>query len=374
MSQAVFSKIALVNIGRHRLRSFFTVSGIAFSVTLFLTFSNLSADFHNQITQIANKYRVDIAVQASDAVTPVSSKIEPEVFQEVSKIPNIEEAILLSVGKIRLPWNPYTLILGMSSMEVVAKHASLLEGSFPQAGQDQVLIGYQTVRQGYRPGERIKLKDNVILEISGTFSSDTPLLNGAIAMSLETSRKLINRDGRISLMMLRIKQGAQPTEVLDQINSQFPELFASPAAALGDHDLNVTLAKRMVVAVFILGLLISFLLITNTLVMSIFERTREFGILFAVGWSRLAVAKLVFLESFALSITGLLLGLGLSWSVLAAVSYLDAENMGWWISPTLEPVTVLISTGLVIAITVLSALYPSVLVARMQTAEALRYE
>lgn len=171
MSQAVFIKIALINIRRHRLRSFFTVSGIAFSVTLFLTFANVSADFRNQVDRIANQYRVDIAVQASDAVTPMSSKIEPAIIQQVSRIPDIEEAILLSVGKIRLPWNPYTFILGISSIEAVSKQVSLLEGNFPQVGEDQVLIGFQTVRQGYRPGERIKLKDDVILEISGTSSA-----------------------------------------------------------------------------------------------------------------------------------------------------------------------------------------------------------
>lgn len=367
-------KIALINIGRHRLRSFFTISGIAFSVTLFLTFANVSADFRNQVDRIANQYRVDIAVQASDAVTPMNSRIEPDIVKKVSQIPEIEETILLSVGKMKLPWNPYTFILGISSIEAISKQVSLLEGKFPEVGQEQVLIGFQTVRQGYRPGEKIKLKDDVILEISGTFSSDIPLLNGAIAMSLETSRRLINRDGRLSLMLIRLKDGAERMAILDRVNSEFPELHATPAAALGEQGLVVRLADRMLVAVFSLGLIIGLLLITNTLVMSIFERTREFGILFAVGWSRLAVVRLVILESLALSLAGLLLGLALSWSILAGISYLDAENMGWWISPSLDPVMVLVSTGLILGITLLSALYPSILATRVSTAETLRYE
>jgi len=339
-----------------------------------MSFANLSADFRNQVDRIANQYRVDIAVQASDAVTPMSSKIKPELVQKVSESPAIEEAILLSVGKIRLPWNPYTFIIGLSSIEAVSKQVRLLDGDFPKVGKDQVLIGFQTVRQGYRPGQHIKLKDGVILEISGTFSSDIPLLNGAIAMSLETSRRLINRDGQISLMLLRLKHEVQQAEIISQLNSIFPELHATPAAALGEQGLVVKLADRMLVAVFSLGLIIGFLLITNTLVMSIFERTREFGILFAVGWSRLAVAKLVILESLALSLSGLLLGLGLSWSILVSLSYMDAENMGWWISPTLDPAMVLVSTVLILAITLLSALYPSILATRVPTAETLRYE
>jgi len=374
MGRIAFIKIALINIARHRLRSILTISGIAFSVTLFMSFANLSADFRNQVDRIANQYRVDIAVQASDAVTPMSSKIKPELVQKVSESPAIEEAILLSVGKIRLPWNPYTFIIGLSSIEAVSKQVRLLDGDFPKVGKDQVLIGFQTVRQGYRPGQHIKLKDGIILEISGTFSSDIPLLNGAIAMSLETSRRLINRDGQISLMLLRLKHEVQQAEIISQLNSIFPELHATPAAALGEQGLVVKLADRMLVAVFSLGLIIGFLLITNTLVMSIFERTREFGILFAVGWSRLAVAKLVILESLALSLSGLLLGLGLSWSILVSLSYMDAENMGWWISPTLDPAMVLVSTVLILAITLLSALYPSILATRVPTAETLRYE
>jgi putative ABC transport system permease protein len=105
--------------------------------------------------------------------------------------------------------------------------------------------------------------------------------------------------------------------------------------------------------------------------MSVFERTREIGLLRAVGWSRARICGLIVLEGLALSVAGGLLGVPLGLLEMAAAARI--VEMGW-ISPSLEPTVALEAVGLATLIGVIGSLYPGLRAANLEPTEALRYE
>ena len=111
--------------------------------------------------------------------------------------------------------------------------------------------------------------------------------------------------------------------------------------------------------------------IANTMLMSVFERTREIGLLRAVGWSRARICGLIVLEGLALSIAGGALGVPLGW--LEEIAAARVVEMGW-ISVSMEPLVALEAVGLAIAIGVVGSLYPGLRAANLEPTEALRYE
>jgi putative ABC transport system permease protein len=111
--------------------------------------------------------------------------------------------------------------------------------------------------------------------------------------------------------------------------------------------------------------------IANTMLMSVFERTREIGLLRAVGWSRTRICVLIVLEGLALSILGGALGVPLGWLEVVAAS--KVVEMGW-IQTAIDPEVALKAVLLATFIGVVGSLYPGLRAANLEPTEALRYE
>lgn len=123
--------------------------------------------------------------------------------------------------------------------------------------------------------------------------------------------------------------------------------------------------------------------ILNTFFMAIFERTREFGVLMAIGTKPIRLVKLMLLESFALTSVGLLAGiiLGVSVTVYFAHSGISmgegAELMAQYgissrLYPKLSAISVFIGPGLIALVTFFTALVPVMRIPRLKPVDALR--
>lgn len=128
----------------------------------------------------------------------------------------------------------------------------------------------------------------------------------------------------------------------------------------------------MVQQISFLAVLIGGVGMLNTMLMSVLERTREIGVLRALGWRRRQVMGMILREALALGVIGgifgILLGIGLAWSlslIPAVGGFMEAQYSAELL---LTAITVAVVTGVV------GGLYPSWRATRMQPIEALRYE
>ena len=125
--------------------------------------------------------------------------------------------------------------------------------------------------------------------------------------------------------------------------------------------------------------------VMNTLMMSVMERTRELGIMMALGTRPRAIVTLVLYESLVLALAGILGGLALG---VPVVQYLGARGLDLSlyaggvqsipgltgiIHPVLMPASLVRPAFLLVGLSVLAALYPAWRAARLQPAEAIRH-
>lgn len=141
------------------------------------------------------------------------------------------------------------------------------------------------------------------------------------------------------------------------------------------------LSNAYMVVLYLIVLAITATVIVNTLVMSVFERTREIGILSAIGMKSGSIMAMFFAESSLLAVGGILMGL-----VLGGVMVAYATRVGFYIGDmgvsgmlisdriyaylTMQDTVTLTITAFVV--TLLAALYPALLAARMEPVQALR--
>jgi putative ABC transport system permease protein len=107
-----------------------------------------------------------------------------------------------------------------------------------------------------------------------------------------------------------------------QIEAAVPGLRAMPAGERASNNQIVKLAHASAWGTSALAIIIGILGIANTMVMSVFERTKEIGILRAMGWKRWQILALIQFEAAGLGLGGGFLGIALGWGALRILSAL----------------------------------------------------
>ena len=125
--------------------------------------------------------------------------------------------------------------------------------------------------------------------------------------------------------------------------------------------------------------------IVNTMLMAVLERTRELGMLAAIGMNRRKIFSMIMLESVFLSLVGGITGMGVASAVIAATaknginlaSYAKGlESMGYsaQIFPVIDTKFLIITTLLIVLTGILSSVYPARKALKMNPVDAIRGE
>lgn len=135
-------------------------------------------------------------------------------------------------------------------------------------------------------------------------------------------QRLIGSPGAIQEIYLRLNNAQNAPVVANQLQKIYPNLEieswqkAAPQLQLLNDQMDLEISIIMGIIIFAL-----ILAILNTMLMAILERTRELGMLMAVGMSKMRVFFMIVLETLMLSFTGVPVGLGLAWASIKLTHY-----------------------------------------------------
>jgi putative ABC transport system permease protein len=172
---------------------------------------------------------------------------------------------------------------------------------------------------------------------------------------------------------VKIDPGQSSARVQRTLTRDQPELTTiSTLAQAGRADRNLVFLKAAVTGSTILALVIGAIVVGNTMLLSLFERTREFGLLRAIGWSRVRVVWLVVSESLLLALLGSALGVALSFLVTSVLEALP--QLHGVLHSDFTPGAFWRGFAVGIGMAVLGSLYPSVRAASLTPLKALSNE
>lgn len=374
-----FLWMAFRNINRSRIRTILTLIGISGSIALFVSLTSISSDLKQQLDQSVANSNIDIIVQGKGSATPVASRVDLKSVQAIERLESVKSVSSVIIGSIKTKGIPYLFLFGVSSKEPylsVSKWlgTGLIDGTMFQPGTKEILLGNLAAKKLNKTvGDSIILGAEKEYLVSGIYWLGQGILDGGAIVDINSSQDLLKREGYVNMAMIEGHNKKKTADLIRDIAQAFPELDVTPASSLRSQIRAVTMIDGFVTAVSVTALLLSGILILNTLLMAISERTREIGVLMAIGWSRLMIIRLIVTEALLLGAIGGFAGYCAAFPALQLIKFLPAVGPGW-IPLVPAPAQLLTAIGLACGIAGISSLYPALFATRLLPAAALRYE
>jgi putative ABC transport system permease protein len=244
-----------------------------------------------------------------------------------------------------------------------------------------VILGAEAAQTELRqPGDRFHSPATAAtaartLRVAGVLARSGTTDDSLFFVPLPAAQAMFGQPGRLSAIAVRLKDPARGAAVAERLQRVPGAQVVTMTEMLGTFLNLVGAVRTLVLSVGIVAVAISVLLVFNTMLASVLERTSELGVMRAVGASRGALFRLVAAESLLLAAGGGLLGL-----LLAAVGGRAVEGVVKGLLPLAPPEALLHLTapvgGLSLLLAVAAGLaagsYPAWRASRLEPAEALR--
>lgn len=358
------------NLLRHKLRTLMTLLGAAIGIAIYVATAAITDNLEQQTFQAIEGYNTDIAIQSKGAATPIHSSLTSRDLAALREIPGIAVDPLV-IGAFREDWNPYAILLGAPAH--VMTRFGLIEGSFPAPGARDVMAGsILAQRLGLKVGGMLTLGAEQA-RVVGIYRIGNRLFDGSLVTDIAEAQRRIGRKDQISLALARVDDAKSLKRTISAINARYPHLNAlSTADFVGNIRLFRTVATFSK-AIALISFIGSCLVVTNTLLMAVAERTREIGILMAVGWRPRLILGMLTAESLIICFCGALAGNGLALLILRLLNNSKAIGLGW-IPVTVPPAAAALSLTVALALGIVAMIWPAIMLSRISPVDAIRHE
>jgi putative ABC transport system permease protein len=264
---------------------------------------------------------------------------------------------------------------GINSSQTNLEGISITNGTNFADGTNQVILGKSIAPiLNKSVGSTISLFGKEFTVV-GIYESGNIVTDSLAFTSLTTLQNLTNAQGKLTIVAVKIDSNANATQVANAITNAYPtELDTTTAtqqATLMDKSMSgINTASA---AISVLAIVIGGIGIINVMIMSVFERTREIGVLKAVGWKSSDILIMILGESIILTlvaaVVGILLGYIGSEGLLAFFS-----STGSVIKPVFSLDIVVRAFVIALVVGIIGGIYPAYRASRLPPTEALRYE
>ncbi|MGP8060775.1 MAG: ABC transporter permease [Acidimicrobiales bacterium] len=370
-----FPGLMFRNLWARKVRSIGLASMVALAVMAVVTLAVTSSGLEQSAAAIITVGKADFTVAQKGAADLLTSTIDQGQLAKIRHTPGVASAVgvLVEIQHINAD-NPAFIEIGISpedlsgfGVKVVAGHA------YSATAQHEVMLGW-------RAASNLGLGVGSIFHANGTWNTVTGIYStgnafgDAGAMWPLPAIQGYNRvSGIVTLVFVKVANSVPVDTVVNRIDYAMPELTTIRTAnQFGRADRTLVYLQAAVNGSTVLAILIGAVIIGNTMLLTLYERTREFGLLRAFGWTRRRTVSLLTGESFVLAVLGAAIGVGLSFAVAALLTRLPV--LAGLLQPNFTKSAFERALLTALIMTLIGSLYPTIRAASLSPLKALSYE
>lgn len=363
---------ALSNMLRRPVRTFLTILGIALAIGTAVALLALGRGIADSVAKGLDEHGAQYIASPRGMTDVTGSRLPQAMGAELSGVPGISSVEPQLFGFALTGDGEQVLVAGTATGEDVWRHIPLSAGRLPLPQAREVAVGDVLAGNlNLTIGSQITLYDEAFT-VTGITGYATAMNRGLVIMDLQMLQAVSLREGQVSIYMLalddRLDEAGREAVKAD-VARRFPVLV-TPTREMLDSDRNVKILNAISQAISIVALVMGALNLLGTLLMSVQERTREIGMLSAIGWSATRIVRLIMLEGLIIGALGCIAGLGVGIAGSQLFGSIPAIGNFIAFTPTAGDLT--LPLVLALPLCVAGAAYPAWRAVRMLPADALR--
>jgi putative ABC transport system permease protein len=365
--------LALRNLQRRAARSAIVSVSVGLAVASALSLVALARSIETSASEGAYERGSDLVVMSRNASDFFDSSIAEDLKNSLASIKDVVSAdgeliLFAPVNDAR-----QRLVVGSAVDSQFWKKMPLSAGRTPKPDEPKaVVLGQESARiLNTRVGEKVNILDDS-LTVVGIANYQSTLNRSMIFTLLPELQNISFHPKRVTMFQIKINPSAshKRIEAIKDEITRLGSISVAPTDQLMQRDRNLLVMKAISNAVSLIALALGALSVLNALLMAVQERTREIGIMMAIGWSRARTMASIFLEGLAIGIAGCVLGLPASFGISYLFKYLPTVGEILTFRPTFTIVAPTLLAS--IALCGIGALYPAWRASSMKPADALR--
>ena len=358
------------NIRQRPIRTLVSVAGIALGVSLVMLFTGLARGMSNDLQKRSTNVRAELIFMRPGAIqaTGSTANLDVRYADRLKTIDGVEDAIPIirhffqgnkGVGIEQIDGVNWVDYSRMNDIRIV-------DGNVPQSPNEAVIDQNKARNNKLRVGDVFKPFGPQEYRISGIYSPES---GARVKLTLTALQEALEANGKCTFIFVKLRNSNQVSQMAQKINAELPGNTIQPTS-----EVFTSFEKSIPYLGVFLRVLVGLAAVVSTLVImlamytTITERTREIGILKAMGASKGFIIGIIEKEAILISLIGLVAG----FIVSAIAGYLIHQVYGLVFEYSWQWALTAALIGLVGG--VLGALYPAVRASNLDAVSALAYD
>ncbi|MFC2053787.1 ABC transporter permease [Chloroflexota bacterium] len=364
--------MAAQSLVQRSARTLLTLAAIGLTVGSIIAIESMIRGVSVEFTNMFTGTNIEIMIRQADIADTSLSAVDERTGDKIAALPEVKSASGMIFTAVIMPdAGGFFILQGYNPNETAIKRFKIVEGN-PLSGNHQIILGRtiaDTLKLGV--GDNLDLSSSRY-KITGIFESGISWEELGGVVSLRDAQSFAGRPRKSTMYAVKLNDPSQAEGVVTKINSQFPDVHAALAGDFVEQLPDMESSEAIVNAISFLAILVGGVGVLNTMLMAVFERTREIGVLRALGWRRRAILSLILKEALLIGLLGGIAGIGTA--LLMIFMLQQVPMIGSYLTPIWEWDVFVRALVIALMLGLLGGLYPAFRATRLQPVEALRYE
>lgn len=328
-----YIKLAFKNLIRQPIRTLLTIFGVAIATAVLVALIGFNQGYQNSLNNDIENMGFELLVTAKgcpyEAATlimqggQVPRYIDDSTYDKIKNLPEIKQMTKLFLNVVfDNEDKSMKLFMGIDDDYQKLKPWMQIqsEGSwFSSDTAEEVIMGYEAAELATRKvGDELFVGGNInkVFKVVGVFDRSGTQDDGTVFLPLKTAQTVFQNENQLTGLGIKLHDIKTYDKFVKKVDKAVPEVQVITMAQVKSTVVRlIETAQMLIMAVAIVAVFVAVILVLNTILMSVIERTSEIGIMKAMGASALQIFRFIWIETILICFIG-----GVFGSLIAIVS------------------------------------------------------